>query len=166
MSVNFEWVVPTTYGQEVSILANDTTDTNLLTMSTMFDAYATDDITVIAVKGHICFTEANAATPEMNVFGWRVRLGLEDLQVGGSTYSGDIDNFSVADEHFLDERFWTQGTLGTSTTNMADAYYLRLDVKSKRRMKAGQLLGLSFYNDANVVRRLKRYIRIGVLLHR
>ncbi len=165
MTARFEWVVPSSWGLEISIAANATTDTELLNSSILFDAYASDDCTIVTVKGHFCFTEVNAATPEINVFGWRVRMGLEDLNVGGSSYAGSLDTLGPAEEHFLDERFWSQGSAGTSNTNMPDPYYTRFDVKSKRKIRHGQTLGLSFWNDANVVRRLKRFIRVGVLLH-
>lgn len=161
----FEWIVPLGYGTALSCAANTTSDSHLIQAANSFDAYGTDSLTVLTVKGHICFSEANAATPEMNVFGWRVRVGLENLNVGGVDYAGSIDALGTAEESFLDERFWTQGTMGTSVTNMPPAYYLKFDIKSKRKLKRGQTLGLSFWNDADVVRRVHRFIRVGVLLH-
>lgn len=156
-----EWIIPSGYGVKRVVSFGVTLNDNLVSVFTTFDAYGTDEVTVLAVKGHIVLYDIETQVAP-DPFGWRLRLGLEDLTSGATTFTGDIDQGPTAEEHFLDER-WFLADPGDLAA--VAPYYLKVDVSNKRIVRRGQVLAMSYHFDslAGTVN-LKAFLRCLVLL--
>ncbi len=145
MASRREWVPCFNYGDAASILAGTTGQLTSWDELTLFIANAADECTFLRLKGHIVVAEG--APGSAGTIGWRVRVGLTDLAVGGAaSTAGEIDDVDVAEEHFLDERFWHYDT--TAQPSAGDhPYYYTFDTSSKRKLALPQALVVSFLND-------------------
>ena len=156
MSNRTEWVVPTSYGTEISIPAPGEIDIPLIDNVQAFNVYAVDQLTVVTVVGHI--VPAESSTTRTTV-GWRIRMGLENLQLGTLDNSGTIAGGITAEEHFLDERWWNHPP-DTADEPLVHPYYLTIKTSSKRSVRLGQALMFTMRQESVNVRRFRIYLRV------
>lgn len=161
-SKSTEWVVPRDYGVPVVSGSGSTLDVPILDITNAFNAYGTDEVTLLALKGHIVINRATSAIPEP--MGWRVRMGLQDLTTLAITTVGDLDLPATAEEHFLSERWFVIGSLD-DTGIFVQPYFLKVDISNKRIVRRGQALVFSIHYQApggNLT--VTTYLRALVLL--
>ncbi len=159
-SKSTEWVVPRSYGVQQTIAAGVTSDIRILDVEDVFDPYGTDEVTLLALKGHVVYEQATGALPEPN--GWRIRMALENLTTNGITNTGSLTSATTAEEHFLTERWFLLDGPDLVATN---PYFLKIDVTNKRIVRRGQALVFSnhyFSPDGTIQFRL--WLRALVLL--
>lgn len=152
-----EWVPCFNYGDIASLPAVSTGQLTVWNEDNLFVANAADECTFLRLKGHLVI-EASSPGAE-GVIGWRVRVGLTDLAVGGAAATaGELDQIDVAEEHFLDERFWWFDT--TAQPSAGDhPYYYTFDTSSKRKLALPQALVISFLNETSEDLRVTPFIR-------
>ncbi len=118
-------------------------------------AGAQDSCTFLRLKGHIVVEESSSE----GTIGWRVRIGTDSLDAGGApTTAGEIDDSEVAEEHFLDERFWFYDTTA-QPSSWSHPYYTTFDTASKRKLASPQALVVTFGNGSGVDIRVQPYLR-------
>lgn len=155
-----EWVVPRDYGEETFTAGGVTVDIPLLDITSTFNAYGTDEVTLLALKGHIVVVGATSALPEPA--GWRIRKGLQNLTSLAIVTSGGIDDTTTAEEHFLDERWFLTDPADLIAI---DPYYLKVDVSNKRVIRRGEALTFALHYQAPGGQlTIRTYIRALVLL--
>ncbi len=138
-----EWVPAVNWGSPVNIGAGTTTQFVVWGEDELYVPYAADEATFLRLKGHFSINGVSVAAGPI---GWRVRIGLDDLQIGGAlATAGDLDDGEVAEEHFLDERFWVYN--GTAQPESNDhPYWFTFDTGSKRKLQSPMGLVISAFN--------------------
>jgi len=139
-----EWVPASNWGSTASLAAGTANSTiTSWGEDELYLPYAADSATFLRLRGHIVLDEVIDGD---GLFGWRVRMGLDDLQAGGPpATAGDLDDGEVAEEHFLDERFWWYD--GTAQPSAGDhPYYYTFDTTSKRKLQSPQTITVTGIN--------------------
>jgi len=151
-----EWVPTINWGSPISCNAASTTELAKWGEDELYIPYAADEATFLRLKGHLQTDEVLTASGPI---AWRVRVGLDDLQAGGvAATAGDLDDGEVAEEHFLDERFWTYD--GTMQPAGGDhPYWYTFDTSSKRKLQSPMSLVISFWNGTGSLLRVTLYVR-------
>ncbi len=144
MASRREWIPCSNWAANTNINSGSTSQLCIWGEDELYVPGAADEATFLRLKGHIIIAEETGA---VGVVGWRVRVGLDDLQAGGvAATAGDLLNGEVAEEHFLDERWWQMD--GTSQPSAGDhPYYYTFDTGSKRKLQSPQALVISFRNS-------------------
>ena len=110
MASRREWVPCVTWGNAVTIVAGTTAELFSYGEEDLYIPNAADTCTFLRLKGHIVIAESQVGGAD-GICGWRVRVGLDELAVAGAAITaGDLEIQQVAEEHFLDERFWFYDT--------------------------------------------------------
>jgi len=157
MASRREWVPVATWGNAVTISAGTNAELFSFGEEGLYIPNAADTCTFLRLKGHIIIAEG--VPGEVGEIGWRVRVGLDELAVAGAAITaGDLQDQQVAEEHFLDERFWHYDA--TSQPSAGDhPYYYTFDTSSKRKLALPQALVISFLNETSEDLRVTPFIR-------
>ncbi len=157
MASRREWVPCFNWGSPASILAGSTGQLTVWNEDNLFVANGADECTFLRLKGHIVLAEG--APGSAGTVGWRVRVGLTDLAVGGAAATaGELDQIDVAEEHYLDERYWHFDT--TAQPSAGDhPYYYTFDTSSKRKLALPQALVISWLNETPDDMRVTPFLR-------
>ncbi len=150
-----EWVPAFNWGAAASVAAGETN--GLLTWwgeDELYVPYAADSATFLRLRGHIV---VEPGTGE-GIIGWRVRMGLDPLDAGTVTTAGALDDAEVAEEHFLDERFWWNDSTD-APSSWSNPYHYTFGTASKRKMNSPEALVISMINTSGQVVRVTPFIR-------
>ncbi len=85
-------------------------------------------------------------------------MGLDPLDAGTVTTAGALDDAEVAEEHFLDERFWWNDATD-SPSSWSNPYHYTFGTSSKRKMNSPEALVISMINTSGQVVRVTPFIR-------
>ncbi len=159
-SKSTEWIVPRNYGVLETVPGGATLDLALVDLTDVFDAYGTDEVTVLAVKGHVVFAEASQVVAYAT--GWRIRKALQDLTTGVITTVGAINTAAAAEEHFLTERWFVLDPADVAAVN---PYFTKVDVSNKRIVRRGEALVFSTHTiTVGGELEYRLFVRVLVLL--
>ncbi len=150
-----EWVPSFNWGSVSNIAAGETN--GLLTWWGEDELYvpaAADQATFLRLRGHIIIEEQTTE----GIVGWRVRLGLDPLDAGTVTTAGALDDAEVAEEHFLDERYWWNDATA-APSSWSNPYYYTFDTVSKRKLASPQALVVSMINTSTSTMRVTNFLR-------
>jgi len=137
-----EWVAAFNYGSFANLAAGE--NNGLLTWwgeDELYVPYAADSATFLRLRGHIIVEPGSME----GIIGWRVRMGLDPLDAGAVTTAGALDDAEVAEEHFLDERFWWNDGF-SSPSSPSNPYHYTFDTVSKRKLASPAALVVSGIN--------------------
>ena len=157
MASRREWIPVAVWGNAVSISAGTTAQLFSFGEADLYIPNGVDECTFLRLKGHIVIDEG--APGDTGQCGWRVRVGLDELGIAGvAIVAGDLELEDVAEEHFLDERFWFYDT--TAQPSAGDhPYYYTFDTSSKRKLQLPQSLTCSFMNRTAGAMRVTPFVR-------
>ncbi len=148
-----EWIPCASWAIGVNILPGVDSPFCLYGEDEMYLPYAADEATFLRLKGHIIVTGG-----DRGIVGWRVRMGLDELGGGGVTTAGPLSDMEVAEEHFLDERYWFSDG-GDGPNLLSHPYWCTFNTASKRKMKSPDSLVISFLNETAQALTVTPFIR-------
>lgn len=152
-----EWVPCVNWGNAETIPNAATTTLCQWGEDELYVPYAADSATFLRLRGHIVISDAAG----VGTVGWRVRLGLDPLSGGAVATAGALNDFDVAEEHYMDERFWHNQATGPSLND--HPYWTTFDTRSKRRLDSPAALIVSMLNFSGQEMRVEPYLRALML---
>ncbi len=157
MTSRREWIPNTSWGSLANVAGGSTVDIAHWGEQELYFAYSADEATFLRMKGHIIVS--GVASADTGPIGWRLRVGLETLDGAGLIRTaGGLQDAGVAEEHYIDERYWDfDGTAQPSS--WSHPYYTTFDSGSKRKLATPQAIVLSFLNTTTDVISVRMYLR-------